>query len=155
MGNQERLCLPFFEQLELTAEKKKIGETEVEVVKNNWECIECGKLVSFEVGKGFSNPHSHLMTQVDKSKEKLEMVCNDLLCESHGSNPRVVRSQARAKFANEIEQTLFDWIDLIVMHILPLSSVKNSRLKRFCEHKVTIGIQKPKETILQQVMLVE
>jgi len=32
--------------------------------------------------------------------------------------------------------------------------VKNSCLKRFCKHKVTIGIQKPKQTFLQLVMLV-
>jgi len=102
-------------QLELTVEKKKIGETEVEVVKNNWECIECGKLVPFEVGKGFSNPCLHLMTHFDKSKEKLEMVHNDLLRDSPDSDPTVERSQARAKFANEIEQALFEWIDLMVM----------------------------------------
>jgi len=85
----------------------------------------------------------------------LEMVCNDILRDSQDSDPTAVRSKARAKFANEIEQALFDWIDLIVMDNLPLNSVKNSRLKRFCKHKVNIGIQKLKETILQLVMLVE
>jgi len=100
-------------------EKKKISETEVEVVKNNWECIECGKLVPFEVGKCF-NPCSHLMTHFDKSQEKLQMVFKDVMRESQGSNPSVVRSQAREKFANEIKQALFDWIDLMVMANLTL-----------------------------------
>ena len=109
--------------------------------------------ISFQKGKGWTNPCSHLKTCLchgkmlelyDIYKENMDRKQHDL---SDFFTP-IVKMYTT-------EQAMYDWIELILEESLPMSITKKKTLREFKKDANNVSQEKLKETLYNLVELVE
>ena len=115
------------------------------------------KNIIFKYKAGFSNPHKHILScLVGNNQDELDKIYSDnlKLKSTQGTLLNNQHFTPRVKTSSEHHE-IYDWIDLIISKLLPLSAVEDNHYRKFGKKTNNIGKKKLKQIICNIVELVE
>jgi hypothetical protein len=132
------------------------------VKHNRWRCNltdpvtgqTCGKASEMQADKAVTNAFNHMASKhFDGDADALLKAYADAE-ELKSSKGGKMADHVFVEFATKKELAMTEWVDLIVMENLSLSSVESSRFRQFSRHTDVFGHHMLRETLLQLQSLV-
>ena len=119
----------------------------------------CDHPTPMQVGKGTGNAFKHLCNAHFNGDENAvaEAYVDALELQEKSSSGGTLSKFVSVESASSKEKAIFDWIVLMVMDNIPLSSVNNSHFRQFSKHRPedVFSVEMIKETLIQLWALVE